>query len=495
MKFEINYIVTFVVYFIIVLTIGGIASRYTHDTEDFVLGGRSLGSWIVALGAGASDMSGWLMLGLPGGIYLFGLDQIWMPIGLTLGALINWAYVAKRLRVYTEEAKNSLTIPAFFENRYHDVHGLLRLVTSIAVITFFTLYVSAGFVSAAVLFQSTFNLSYETALLTGAAIIMTYTCIGGFLAVNWIDLFQGTLMWFALIIVPAMTFWALWHGHGTTTTQPIDAQFHAALAFPHLNILGILSLAAWGLGYFGQPHILVRFMAAKDPKQIPQSAWICMSWMIMSLIGAMLTGLFGRWYFEGQPLSNPESVFLELAKILFNPIFASILLAAVLSAVMSTIAAQLLAACSSLAEDIYFRFITKETSDSQGLFFNRIAVLIIASIALYLAKDPNSRVLTLVGYAWAGLGASFGPLILCSLFWSRTTRNGAIMGIIVGAVTVIVWKNLTFLGGIFTVYELLPAFFMGLGTIIVVSLLDKRPDPTIIEEFQRVKLLTNNKGN
>lgn len=486
----VEYSIIFVIYFLIVFMIGYMASRKTHDTEDFVLGGRKLGRWIVALGAGASDMSGWLMLGLPGGVYLLGLSQIWMPIGLIMGAWINWLVVAKRLRIYTQQANNSLTIPSFFENRFHDESGLLRLATSIAVVTFFTIYVSAGFVSGAVLFQSTFGLSYHMALGIGAAVIISYTCLGGFLAVNWIDLFQGCLMWCALMVVPAMTFWALHGSHGTQGALSSLSELWSHF-FQHSTAtwVRILSLLAWGFGYFGQPHILVRFMAAKDPKQIRQSTWICMSWMILSLVGAVLTGLFGSWYFSARPLANPESVFLLLSQALFNPFFAGILLAAVLSAVMSTIAAQLLASSSSLIEDLYARFIQKETSGKQGILFNRIAVLLIAGVSLYFAHDPNSRVLSLVSYAWAGLGASFGPLVLMSLFWKRTTRNGAIAGIIVGGLTVILWKHYVFLGGVFAFYELLPAFIFSMLSIFIVSLLDNPPKQPVIAEFERVQAL------
>ncbi|NNM60317.1 MAG: sodium/proline symporter PutP [Legionellales bacterium] len=479
------YLITFIVYFLTVLTIAAVASRYTHDTEDFVLGGRRLGSWIVAFGAGASDMSGWLLLGLPGTVYVFGIDQIWLPLGLILGALVNWTTVAKRLRVYTKLAKNSLTIPSFFENRFHDKTGILRLVTSAAIITFFTFYVSSGFVSGAVLFQSTFHLSYYTALFVGAAVIIGYTCVGGFLAVNWIDLFQGCLMWLALMAVPAVTLFVLFHVHPNLI--PLHSQLIAAISHRSLGIIAIISLLAWGLGYFGQPHILVRFMAAKEPNQLRRSTWICMIWMTMSLMGAVLTGIVGRWYFSAQPLANPESVFLSLAQELFNPWIAGVLLAAVLSAVMSTIAAQLLASSSSLAEDVYFRFFVKDKSAKQGLLTNRTAVLLIAAVALFFARSPNSTVLALVSYAWAGLGASFGPLMLCSLFWSRTTRNGGIAGIVVGGLTVIIWKQLAFLGGIFGLYEIFPAFFFGLLAIIIVSLIDNPPPDSVIEEFRQFK--------
>lgn len=479
------YVITFLAYFTIILIIAGFAKRHTHDTEDFVLGGRRLGYWIVAMGAGASDMSGWLLLALPGLVYVSGMNQFWMPLGLSIGAFINWTFVAKRLRVYTEVARNSLTIPAFFENRFRDESGILRLVTSIAVIVFFMIYVSSGFVSGAVLFQSTFDLSYHSALLIGAVVIITYTCVGGFLAVNWIDLLQGSLMWIALLTVPAVTLYALLHMHGNT--QPLHDQFQWVFSSHKLGLIGIFSLLAWGLGYFGQPHILVRFMAINDKKKLVQSTIVCMTWMVMSLIGALFVGFFAHYYFAGHPLADPESAFLQLAKELFNPYIAGVLMAAVLSAVMSAVAAQLLASSSSLAEDVYARFIQAEETDRQGLLFNRLAVLIIAGAALFLARDPHSTVLNLVSYAWAGLGASFGPLILCCLFWKRATRNGAIAGIIMGGVTVIVWKNLAHFGGIFSLYELCPAFILSLLSIIIVSLLDKKPGAEVIEQFNQFK--------
>lgn len=480
---HIAYIVMFTLYFAAVLVIGAIASRVTQDHEDFVLGGRRLGSLIVALGAGASDMSGWLLLGLPGALYAAGVGQVWLPIGLTIGAIFNWSYIAKRLRIYTEQAKNSLTIPSFFENRFNDTSGILRLVTSIAIIVFFTFYVSSGFVSGAILFQSTFNMGYHQALAIGAAVIIVYTCMGGFLAVNWVDLFQGSLMWVALLVVPAMTIWAIYHQ--PVAAAHVSTQFMQALHSPTpTSWITIISLLAWGFGYFGQPHILVRFMAIKQPKYMKRAAWICMSWMVMSLMGAILTGLLGKVYFANTPLVNPESVFLQLAQTLFNPIVAGFLLAAVLSAIMSTIAAQLLASSSSLAEDIYLKYLHKNASRKELLLVNRIAVLIIAFIALLFSIDPHSSVLNLVGYAWAGLGASFGPLIICSLFWKRTTRWGGIAGILVGGLTVIIWKNLANLGGIFTLYEMVPAFIVGLFTIIIVSLLTPKPPIKVQESFE-----------
>lgn len=482
------YIIVFTVYFLIVLLVGYVSTHYTHHHADFVLGGRRFGPLIVALGAGASDMSGWLLLALPGAVYTSGINALWLPVGLALGAGLNWTFVAKRLRIYTEKAHNSLTIPSFFENRFHDTTGALRLITSIVVILFFTFYVSSGFVSGAILFETTFGINYHFALFIGAAIIIFYTSMGGFLAVNWLDLFQGTLMWLALLLVPIVTFLVLFKAPEASSVLHQVTLSTFTFSSHSAGWMAAISLFAWGLGYCGQPHILVRFMAIKDHNHIPRSTLICMSWMVMSLAGAVLTGLLGHFYFAAHPLANPESVFLQLSKVLFNPYLTGFLLAAVLSAVMSTIAAQLLASSSSLAEDIYYRYFRRQASPRELLLVNRIAVVIIALLALSFALNPHSTVLNLVGYAWGGLGASFGPLILCSLFWKHTTVKGALAGIVTGAAVIIIWKQLYSLGGIFELYEIVPAFLASLVTIIGVSLKTQKPNAQtleIFEEYQR----------
>lgn len=506
-------IVTFIIYFAGIIVVGIIASRVTKNLSDFVLGGRSLNGAIAAMGVGASDMSGWLLLGLPGAIYAAGIKEIWLPVGLSIGAFLNWQFVAKRLRVYTEVAKDSLTIPAYLDNRFHDDSKLLRVITATAVLVFFTFYAASGFVSGAVLFQTSFNMDYHVSLLIGAAVIIIYTSIGGFLAVNWTDFFQGSLMFLALLVVPITAFYHLdgWQDiFSTIKSMNVDY----VDAFSGATYVGIFSLLAWGLGYFGQPHILVRFMATKKPSEIPKARCICMTWMILSLYGAIFTGFIGIAYYAKAPLANPETVFLAFTHELFNPWIAGILLAAVLSAIMSTIAAQLLASSSALSEDFYYTFIRPKASNHELVVVSRSTVLIVAVIAVLLASNPQSSILQLVGYAWAGLGASFGPSILLSLFWPRMTRNGAVAGIVSGGVIVIGWHQLHTIfaekvsiftnslltlaekdpshgvlpwlfehSNIFEYYALIPGFLISVVAIITVSLLDKKPSQAIYDEF------------
>lgn len=479
-------IITYAIYFLIISAVGFVASRVTRNLSDYILGGRHLSGPIAALGAGASDMSGWLLLGLPGLIYVAGLGEIWMPVGLAVGAYLNWIFVAKRLRVYTEISNNSLTIPAYFDNRFRDESGILRTVTACVVLLFFLFYASSGFVGCAVLFQTTFHMPYTQALLISATFLVLYTCVGGFLAVSWVDFLQGTLMLFALLLVPIIAVYELggWQEFHTALVQFPTFEKITQL-FSNSNI-HILSLLAWGMGYFGQPHILVRFMAARSMNVLPLARRICMGWMILSLIGAIATGFIGILFFSNAPLADPETVFISLVESLFHPWLIGILLAAVLSAIMSTIAAQLLASSSALTEDIYHKFFRRRAKSRELLLISRLSVLLIAAVAIYLASNPDSSILNLVSYAWAGLGASFGPVILFSLYWRRMTRNGAVAGIVAGAFGVIVWNLLSKLGGIFTFYEIVPGFILGSLAIVLVSLLDKKPSEVLLHEFDKV---------
>ncbi|ALA24402.1 proline:sodium symporter PutP [Piscirickettsia salmonis] len=483
-------IATFTLYILVIFAIGLYSYFSTRNLTDYMLGGRTLSGAIAALGAGASDMSSWLLLALPGAVMLHGLNQIWLPIGLSLGAYLNWQFIAKRLRIYTEIAKDAITIPAYLEHRFHDTTKILRSATAIVVLTFFTFYTAAGFVSGGLLFSSTFHIDYSTGLIITAAIIVIYTCVGGFLAIAWVDFFQGTLMFFALLIVPAV---ALHHLGGISTTlHIIDSQSSFLLnAFHGTSALGTFSLLAWGLGYFGQPHILVRFMATKTHKDIPKAQFICMTWMNFALYGAIFTGLFSIAFFAQTPLANPETAFLQLAKTLFNPWVAGILLAAVFSATMSTSSAQLLASASALAEDCYHRFLRPQAKARELLNISRIGVILITCIAFALAFNPQSSILNLVGYAWAGLGAAFGPVILISLFWRRMNLPGAIAGILIGALVVIIWPHLHNLGSIFTIYELLPAFILSVCSIIIVSLTTTPPHVKIYQEFDQTLAILN----
>lgn len=488
--FQINlgYLITLLIYFSIIFTLCYYANKHNRSLSDYMLGGRGLSGPVTALGAGASDMSGWLLLALPGAFFVEGLNQIWMPIGLILGAYINWLCVAPRLRVYTEIANNSLTIPAYFDNRFRDTTKKIRCVSGIVVLIFFTFYAAAGFVSGALLFKTEFGLSYEKALLLIAIIIAVYTSVGGFLAINWIDFFQGTLMFFALLITPVYT---LYHMGGLDDMlhrlEPLGNLYFSP--FHHITTIGLISLLAWGLGYFGQPHILVRFMAVREVKALKSARRICMTWMTCSLIGAMGVGIIGRaWFING--LAHPESDFLELAQNLFVSWIGGFLFAAVLSAVMSTISAQLLAASSALTEDFYHRFFRRNASQKELIWIGRLTVGFIALIAIILAYNPQSSILSLVSYAWAGLGASFGPVILFSLFWRRMTLNAAIAGILSGTIIVIIWKAwLSTYGGIFNLYEIVPAFILSSLIIIIVSYLDNPPDEAITQEFDKVEEL------
>lgn len=481
-----EYIVTLSIYFLIIFALCYFANKRTRDLSDYVLGHRSLSGPIVALGAGASDMSGWLLLALPGAVFVHGLNQIWMPIGLLCGAYLNWRLVSPRLRAYTEIANNALTIPAYFDNRFHDTTRVLRLVTAAAILIFFTVYASAGFVSGALLFESAFHLSYHTALWISAVFVIIYTAFGGFLAISWIDFFQGSLMFFALIITPLYTLHHMggWH-KAFHQLMPLGAGYLQPLH--GMTTIGLLSLLGWGLGYFGQPHILVRFMAIRSVKELPTAWRICMSWMFIGLVGAVVTGLVGHAYYT-RGLLHPEGTFLLLAKSMFLPWVTGILLAAVLSAIMSSSSAQLLISSSALTEDMFHRFLRRRASQSELVFISRLMVGAIALVAIGLAYNPKNSILELVSYAWGGLGAAFGPVILGSLFWRRMKRMGAISGIAVGALTAIVWKSvLSHYGGVFAIYEIIPGALLATFSIITVSLLGSAPSEQICCEFDQAR--------
>jgi sodium/proline symporter len=469
-----------IIYLVAMLIIGIIAARMTKDLNDYVLGGRRLGAGVAALSAGASDMSGWLMLGLPGAMYLGGMSEIWLPIGLAVGAYLNWQFVAKPLRVYTEVSKDSITVPDFFENRFRDRSKILRVVSAIVILVFFTFYTSSSLVGGAILLENSFGMDYKVSLWVGAAVILSYTLFGGFLAASWTDFIQGILMFLALIIVPIAAVYEL--GGWDETVQKIGSMDPTHLdVYAGATTVGVISLLAWGLGYFGQPHILVRFMGLQSTKDVPKARLIGMVWMILSLFGAVFVGFAGISYFADAPLENSETAFIMFSQVLFNPWVAGFLLAAILSAIMSTVDSQLLVSSSALANDFYKSLFRRNASKKEEMIVGRIAVLGIAIIAIFLGYDPNSKVLELVGYAWAGFGAAFGPVIILSLFWKRMTRNGALAGVIVGAVTVIIWAQIS--GGLFDIYELAPGFLFASLAIIVVSLLDKAPSQEVQDEF------------
>lgn len=465
-------ILSFGLYMVGMIAIGVVAWRMTRTLSDFVLGGRRLGGIVTALSAGASGMSGWLLLGLPGAFYLLGLNQIWIAVGLSIGAFLNWTIVAPRLRRFSERADNALTLSDYFEARFNDDSRLLRIVCATVILVFFTIYTASGLVSGAVLFSVTFGVSYQHALWLCAVMIVSYTVLGGFLAVSWTDVVQGLLMLVALITVPVVAVQEI--GGWQVTIGQIGTLSPAHLsAFSDLTALSTISLLAWGLGYFGQPHILARFMAMKSASEMPVARFIGMWWMIIALYGSMISGLVAVAYFEAAPLDNPETSFISLVRVLFNPWVAGVFLAAVLAAIMSTADSQLIVSTSALTEDFYRPFFRQKASERELIWVGRSGVVLIALLALLIASDPQSRVLDIVAYAWAGFGAGFGPAVLLSLTWRRMTRNGALAGMVAGAVTVVVWANLD--GGLFDVYEILPGFVISTVAIAIFSLLDSSP--------------------
>ncbi|MCW6540963.1 sodium/proline symporter PutP [Yersinia ruckeri] len=481
-------LVTFLVYIFGMIIIGLMAYRATNNFDDYILGGRSLGSVVTALSAGASDMSGWLLMGLPGAIFLSGISESWIAIGLTLGAYLNWKLVAGRLRVQTEANNNALTLPDYFTSRFEDKSKLLRVISAVVILVFFTIYCASGIVAGALLFESTFGMSYSTALWAGAAATIAYTFIGGFLAVSWTDTVQATLMIFALILTPIIVILAV--GGIDASVMVIKAKDAANLdMLKGLNIVAILSLLGWGLGYFGQPHILARFMAADSHYTIRKARRISMIWMILCLAGTIAVGFFGIAYFQENPdqagrvSENGERIFIELAMLLFNPWIAGILLSAILAAVMSTLSCQLLVCSSAITEDLYKAFLRKNASQKELVWVGRMMVLLVAVIAIAIAADPENKVLGLVSNAWAGFGAAFGPVVLISVMWSRMTRNGALAGMVVGAATVIVWNKFAWLG----LYEIIPGFIFASIAIVVVSLLGREPSKIVTDRFHKAE--------
>nr|WP_237416298.1 sodium:proline symporter [Helicobacter saguini] len=560
------------------IAIGFYFYRKTKNPEEFFLGGRNVGPTVSALSAGASDMSSWLLMGLPGALYVAGLLNAWIAIGLSCGMFINWLLVAKRLRIYTEVVSNSLTIPDYFETRFSDDKHILRLISAVVILVFFVFYISSGLIAGAKLFEQTFNIDYKLSLIIGAGIIVVYTFFGGYLAVCWTDLLQGLLMMAALIAVPAVL---LYHLNGPInaenevhkydasyneivekTQKYVDTEFDSIMlqtresvasgdkdsivnnldmlvlglneldSISHQNTkdtfsklssevakvrdsiikseniskndkdsilkildsiesskakaleiknhfsffhgvtwIQVISAVAWGLGYFGQPHIIVRFMSIRSTRDIPKATAIGMSWMIISLCGACFVGMLGLAYVtkNNLTLNDPETIFIIMSQILFNPWITGLLLSALLAAIMSTASSQLLVSASTVAEDFYKKILKTDATPKQVMFFSRASVLVVSFVAFFLSIDENSTILSIVAYAWAGFGASFGSVMIFSLFWRRMTRMGAICGMLTGAIVVVVWKN--FIYQYIPLYEIVPGFVCASIVIVCVSLL------------------------
>ncbi len=486
---EIGTVISLVVYFIVMLGIGLYAFKNTsEDSSGYLLGGRQLGPAVTALSAGASDMSGWMVMGLPGAMYLTGLSNIWIGLGLVAGAYINYLIVAPRLRAYTELANDSITLPEFFENRFEDKTRLLRIVSSIVIIVFFTVYTSSGVVGGGKLFESSFGLSYELGLYITAGVVVTYTLFGGFLAVSMTDFVQGCIMFVALVLVPVVILFDF-GGYSAISDTVTNLSLSHMDFVAGTTALGIISSVAWGLGYFGQPHIIVRFMAIRSLKDIKTARRIGMTWMIVALVGAMATGFFGYAYVAktGIEMGDPETIFIVLSQVLFHPLIGGFLLAAILAAIMSTVSSQLLVTSSSLTEDVYKAFINKDASEKQLVLMGRICVLLVALVAIAMAYDRNSSILNIVANAWAGFGAAFGPLIVLGLYWKRMTFAGALAGVVVGASTVLIWIYAPFtIGGESpgkVIYEIVPGFVLSTLAIILVSLAGNQPSHSIQELF------------
>ncbi|TYR79957.1 sodium/proline symporter PutP [Priestia megaterium] len=484
---DISLFISLAIYFIGMLAIGWYAyKKSTDDISGYMLGGRGLGPAVTALSAGASDMSGWMLMGLPGSMYTTGVSSLWIAIGLSIGAYLNYLILAPRLRTYTEVANDSITIPDFFENRFNDKSKVLRTVSAIVIFTFFTLYTSAGMVSGGRLFESAFGLNYQIGLFVTAGVVIAYTLFGGFLAVSLTDFVQGVIMFIALVLVPIVAFTEL-GGVGTTFDIVRDIDPTYLDFFKGTTVIGIISFLAWGLGYFGQPHIIVRFMAISSVKELKPARRIGMTWMIISIIGAMLTGLVGIAYVDqtATTLADPETIFIKFAQVLFHPFITGFLLAAILAAIMSTISSQLLVTSSAVTEDFYKTFFRRNATDKELVTVGRAAVLGVAIIGILLSLNPNDTILGLVGYAWAGFGSAFGPAILLSLYWKKMNRWGALAGMITGAATVLIWVNIPTLKE--TVYEMIPGFFLSLLAVIIVSLLTKDPSKKVQGQFNEMK--------
>ncbi|RDU66253.1 sodium:proline symporter [Helicobacter didelphidarum] len=574
---------TFGLYALVMIAIGFYFWRQTKNPEEFFLGGRNMGPAVSALSAGASDMSSWLLMGLPGALYVAGLLNAWIAIGLSIGMFINWLLVAKRLRIYTEVVANSITIPDYFETRFSDDKHILRLISAVVILVFFVFYISSGLIAGAKLFEQTFHIDYQIALIIGAGIIVVYTFFGGYLAVCWTDLLQGLLMMIALVVVPITMLYHIgspatagdfirqsdeqYNEIATNTQKFIDTDLNSILLQINQNIEGknakqidkellsadmimlsdslnevheiskintknafaklstnahemattllqdervtesyltslkgflatiqkelqnvttlknhfsffhgvtwvsILSAIAWGLGYFGQPHIIIRFMSIRSTKDIPKATAIGMSWMIISLCGACFVGMLGLAYITKFNLNfnDPETIFIVMSQTLFNPWLTGIFLSALLAAIMSTASSQLLVSASTVAEDFYKKILKTDATPKQVMFFSRASVLVVSFIAFFISTNKDSSILSIVAYAWAGFGASFGSVMLFSLFWRRMTRMGAIAGMVVGALVVVIHKNFTY--DLFPIYEIVPGFVCASIAIVLVSFL------------------------
>ncbi|WP_257929821.1 sodium:proline symporter [Campylobacter lari] len=476
---ELSYpiVITFITYAFLMLFIGFYFYKKNQNSKDYFVGNASMGPVISALSAGASDMSSWLLMAFPGALYAAGLGQIYIAIGLSFGMFLNWTFVAKRLKIFSQIAKECITIPDFFESRFHDDKHILRSICAIVILVFFTIYISAGLVSGAKLFESVFNLPYIFALSIGFLVIVLYTFLGGYKAVCWTDMIQGLLMMSSLIIIPFVMIFELGgFGEAFSTINDVKPQ---AFGLDGGGWLVVVSTLAWGLGYFGQPHILIRFISIKNIKEIPTATFIGITWMVISLFGAAMIGFLGIAYIAkfNLTLNDPERIFIVMSQVLFNPWVAGILLSAILAAIMSTASSQLLVCASSLVQDFYTQILKRKTNDKNITLLSRLGVLAVACVAFILSLDTQSQILSIVSYAWAGFGASFGSVILFSLFYKNMSKEGAIAGMVSGALTVIFYKH--FGSNFIAIYEIIPGFLVASCFIVIFSIIFKAKKYTI----------------
>ena len=477
--------IMFALYLAMMIFIGVSCIEKKGTVDGYVLGGRSMGSWVTALSAQASDMSGWLLMGLPGVVYISGLCNIWIAIGLFVGTALNWFLISKRLRIYTELTQ-SLTISSFFSNRFADKSGVLRLISAFITLGFFTIYAGSGLVATGKLFDSMFNIDYTLAVLLGAGVILAYTLLGGYQAVCKTDMIQGAFMFFALIIVPLV---AYMHTPENALQEVCKARDLSLSIFPKesgwLGLLSIISMSAWGFGYFGQPHILSRFMSISSHKELSKSAKIALIWVIISLAMAVIIGLFAIPIYDNPILSTQDSekVFIKMAMDFFNPWIGGLILASILAAIMSTIDSQLLASSTTLAQDFYAFIVRKNASEKELLLVNRFLVTGITLVACILALNPNETIFSLVTFAWGGFGAAFGPVVVMSLYMRRMTFQSALCGMLVGTTVMLLW-NFSGLGKY--LYEIMPAFIAGIITIYVISKFFPQRNTHILNQFDKM---------
>ncbi|UXI03701.1 sodium/proline symporter PutP [Photobacterium sp. TY1-4] len=459
---------SFLLYLLSMLLIGFYFYKRTSSTSDYILGSRNLPPSVAALSAGASDLSGWALMGLPGALYIGGLSNLWIVLFTLMGVYVNWKFIAPKLRVMTEQLGDAQTIPEYLQNRFQDKSNILRLTSSVVTLVFFTFYVAAGLSGGAVLFENTFGIDYHTALLVGGIVIVSYTFLGGYLAVCWTDFFQGLMMALSLLIVAlAIVFITDGEPGSTTTAQLLNDINFADLRPDQGWFWGLISLSGWCIGYMGQPHVLVRFMSVRSVEDIKISRQIAVIWTSITMISAVLVGFLGRSYFA-TPLENGETIFIALSQAIFHPFVAGLIIAGVLASIMSTIDSQLLVCSSTLSEDFYRAYVRPRASDKEVLQIARLAVLAIALIGFFLAyQKADATLLSMVAYAWGGFGASFGPVILFSLFWKRMTRTAAISGLVVGSVVALIWNQNQ--GGIFDLFGVVPGFIAASLVIIAIT--------------------------